>query len=795
MDKNSEIINSQIQENNDTINIREEVEKYAIYWKWFVLGVTMALIGAFLYLRYTTPQYSASSTIMIKDNQKSGISQELSAIADLGIVGTGSVNNTDNEIEIIKSRKIIGQVVDSLDLDILYFREGRIKKTELYNSSPIKLVLLSRDSAFTNKDTLITISFKDKNKFQLKNIDREIISTHNYNEVIISKIGKFKISRNTVFEDDQSDVFILINKKSKIIDSYRERLNISSIGKNSSVLNLSIKDAVRQKAEDFLDELVRQYNIDAINDKSEVSKKTRDFISERIEKIGQDLSKIQDSVKDYREKNKITGLSMEGELALENASKNNEKIIELKTELSLAKGIYESLNSDTINDADETLPPNLGFKDLSISESIIRYNELVNEKNALSLNAGAKNPLLIQYRSEINSQRRNLKKSIKNHLYSLEAQLEQLNKSASLVSSKVSSIPALERGFIDIARQQEIISGLFSYLLKKKEETDISLAVTVPNAKIIDVAYSSENPVSPKKKIIYLAALLLGLLIPFIIIYLKNLLDTKIHNKKDIEAALSVPFLGDIPKSESNEKIIVSNDARSSGSEAFRLIRTNLDFMLANNTKNSKFIFITSTTSGEGKSFISINLAATLALSNRKVLLMGMDLRAPKVTEYLGIESRKGITNYITNDNLSLDDIRFSIPESKGLDIISSGAIPPNPAELLASKSIENLFKEVRDLDYYDFIIVDTAPVNLVTDTLLISKYADMFLYVVRANYLDKRLLAIPEELYKSKRLPNMSIVLNDTDPKRSYGYGYGYGGYGYLSEDETKPWYKKIFS
>ncbi|TMM29138.1 polysaccharide biosynthesis tyrosine autokinase [Polaribacter aestuariivivens] len=788
MQKTNNFLDSH-QDENTTLNMREEIEKYLLHWKWFILGVLIAFFVAFLYLRYTSPKYSATATIMIKDNQKSGISKELEAFKDMGIVGGGSSNNTDNEIEIIRSRKIIGQVVDSLSLDIIYYVEGRVIKSEIYNTNPITLQFISKDSTFFEKDTVFTVSQKNSNEFFFKNSNQEIISSHYFGEDIKSKIGVFKIEK---LNDFNQDVFIQLNNKSKVIDGYRNRLNISPVNKNSSVLMLSIDNGVRAKAEDFLDELVRQYNIDAINDKSEVSKKTRDFIVERIKKIGQDLSKIQDSVKNFKDDNNITGLSMEGQLVLENASKNNEKIIDLSIELNLAKGIYENLSEKNYED-DETLPSNLGFNDISISKSILSYNELVSKKNALR-SAGDKNPKLIQYKREIISQRKNLIKSIKNLISSLESQLSQINKSATIANTKVSSIPTVERGFIDIARQQEIISGLFSYLLKKKEETDISLAVTVPNAKIIDVAYSSENPVSPKRKIIYLAALFLGLLIPFIIIYLINLLDTKVHNKKDIENILTVPFLGDIPRSETKEKIIVGHDVRSSGSEAFRLIRTNLDFMLANNTKTSKFIFITSTTSGEGKSFISINLAATLALSGKRVLLMGMDLRAPKVTEYLGIESRKGVTNYITNKNLTLDDIKFNIPEAEGLDIISSGAIPPNPAELLVSKSVENLFDEVKNYYYYDYVIVDTAPVNLVTDTLLIAKYADMFLYVVRANYLDKRLLAVPEELYRNKRLPNMSIVLNDTDPKRSYGYGYGGYGYGYLTE-QAKPWYKRIFS
>ncbi|WP_299666375.1 polysaccharide biosynthesis tyrosine autokinase [uncultured Polaribacter sp.] len=789
MQKNNTFLDAQLEE-NETLNIREELEKYLLHWKWFIVGLLLALVVAFLYLRYTTPQYNATATILIKDNQKSGISKELETFKDLGIIGGGSSNNTDNEIEIIKSRKIIGQVVDSLNLDITYIIEGRVVNSEIYGyGNPVYFDLIAKDSTFFLKDTTIAISQKNALQYDIKNLEKEIVATHNFDEIINAKFGDFKIEK---LNDFDQDIFIVLNRKSKVIDSYKNKLNISPVNKNSSVLTLSINDPVRAKAEDFLDELIRQYNIDAVNDKSEVSKKTKEFIDERLKNIYIDLASIEDEVKDYKNTNNITGLSIEGELALENASKNTEKLVKVKTELTLAKGIFQSLDRDILEN--ETLPQNLGFSDASIGNSIEKYNELVLAKNRLSINAGNKNPLLIQYLSEIETLKSNLKRSIRNLIASLNSELKTLQNAAFVVNNKVSSIPELERGFIEIARQQEIISTLYSYLLKKKEETAISLAVTVANAKIIDVAYSTAIPVSPKRKIIYLAALLIGLLVPFVIIYIVNLLDTKIHNKKDIENNLTVPYLGDIPKSETKEKIIVGHDERSSGSEAFRLIRTNLDFMLANNTKTSKFIFITSTTSGEGKSFISINLAATLALSGKRVLLMGMDLRAPKVTEYLGIESKKGITNYITNKNLTLDDIKFNIPEAEGLDIISSGAIPPNPAELLVSKSVENLFDEVKNYYYYDYIIVDTAPVNLVTDTLLIAKYADMFLYVVRANYLDKRLLAVPEELYRNKRLPNMSIVLNDTDPKRSYGYGYGGYGYGYLAQ-ENKPWYKRIFS
>ena len=782
-------IHNQLEE-NDTINIREEIEKYFIYWRWFVVCSMLALIGAYVYLRYSTPAYSASTSILIKDNQKSGISAELEAFKDLGIVGGSSSNNTDNEIEILKSRKIIGNVVDSLDLRVSYFSEGRVKQTEIYDNSPVTFIFLEKDSVLQKVDTTFSIVIKDAENYELKDANDKTISSHSFNEVVKSKLGTFKIIRASLFEEDvDQNIHITIAQRYKIIDKYRKQITISPVNKNSSVLTLTLNDAVKEKAEDILNVLVNQYNKDAISDKNEVSEKTKDFIDERLAKVGADLSAIQDDVKEFKSKTGSIGLSTEGELALEAVKENSEKLAVIETEQKLASWIKERLTEQAKED--DILPSNLGFTNVNITEAINNYNALILQKKKLVVNAGVKNPQLIELESQINSLKANLMSSLQNLITSLEFQSSQLKRQESQFKSKISSIPVNERIFIDIARQQEIISGLYSYLLKKKEETAISLAVSVPNAKIIDVAYGSNIPVSPKRKIIFLAALLLGLIIPFIILYVKNLLDTKIHNKKDIEENLSLPFLGDIPKSDVKEKIVIGSENRSSSAEAFRLIRTNLDFMLTSNKrKESKTIFITSTTSGEGKSFISINIAASLAMSGKKTLLMGMDLRAPKVTEYLGLADRKGVTNYITDEDLNLDSLKFNIPEVKGLDIISSGVIPPNPAELLMTKRVENMFTIFKE--DYDFIIVDTAPVNLVTDTLLIAKYADMFMYVVRANYLDKRLLAVPQTLYNEKRLPNMAVVLNDTDPKRSYGYGYGGYGYGYLVEE--KPWYKKIF-
>lgn len=786
MHLNKEYINKQ--EENDTINIREELEKYLIHWKWFVLGVFLSISLAFLYLRYTTPLFKATASILIKDNQKSGISAELAAFEDLGIVG-GSANNTDNEIEILKSRKIIGRVVDSLNLNLVFLTEGRVKTTESYEGAKIELRFIKKTP--TNIDTSFIVKLINDNNFQIKTTQGKIISENKFGNEIDSKIGSFILDlKKGLNKNNDNQYTIKISSREKVITKFRNFIKVSPVNKKSSVLNLSLTYPIRKKAEDILDELVKQYNLDAIADKNEVSKKTSDFIQERLQKVSKDLANLDDDAKNYKTSKGFTGVSKEAELILESVKQNDLKLIELRTQKKVINWTQEYLNKNSNNDQ---IIPSLGVEDPIIAKTIEEYNTLIQKRNTLSVNAGFKNPTLVEYEKQIVNLSNGLKQSLANTKKSLDLQIDQFKIQSNKINAQVASIPAKERGFIDIARQLEIVSGLYGYLLKKKEESDISLAVTVPNAKIIDKGYSSHLPVSPKKPMIILAALSLGMIVPFIIIYLKNLLDTKVHTKNDIESAISVPFLGDVPNSESKEKVVVGHDVRSSTAEAFRLLRTNLDFMLTSNKDKCKTIFITSTTSGEGKSFISINTASTLALSGKKVLLVGMDLRAPKVTEYLGLPDRRGITNYITDESINLDDLKFSITEVENLDIIASGVIPPNPAELLMTDRIEKMFSQLKS--EYDYLIVDTAPVNLVTDTLLIAKYADLFMYVARANYLDKRLLSVPQALYDEKRLPNMAIVLNDTDPKRSYGYGYGgYGyGYGYVVVDE--PWYKKIFN
>lgn len=776
-------------EDNYNIDIRQEIGKYLKYWRWFLVAVVIAFFAAFFYMKYTPKQYSASAYIMIKDNLKSGISDELKAVSDLGIVGTSSTNNPENEIFIIKSRKIVGKMVDSLELNISYFKEGNINTIEAYNNARIKLQFLKKDELYHAIDTAFIVAFSADNKLELKSIEGEPIMNTFFDENIASKkLGNFRIIRNDIKNEiieKEQEIIVVIKPRTNVVSTYAGRIQINEISEFSSILHLSVVDYNKFKAEHILDELIRQYNLDAVIDKNIVSQKTKDFIDERLKSVGIELGLIQDNLKDYKKDYGISGYSKETEMVIESISETEGQIIELKTQLSLVQWAEEEISKQSSEY--EILPANLGFSDENISKSIEDFNQLVLERFKLERIAGDKNPSMISVEKQIKVLKKNLQANLNNLKTSIEIQLNKVSENSKNVKNRVSQFPAIERGIVDIQRQKVIYSELYSYLLRKKEEIAISLAVTVSNAKIIDAAFSPGVPVSPSKNFVYLIALGAGFLIPFSLIYIKISLDNKIHNRKDIETNLNIPYLGDIPHTEIEEKIIVKKETRTSSAEAFRILRTNLNFLLPKSSNNSKgkIIFITSTISGEGKSFVSLNLSAALALTNKKVLLIGLDLRAPKVTEYLEIKDHKGVTNYILDEKLTVEDIKFNVPSIKNVDFIASGVIPPNPSELLLNPRVEEILNTVKN--DYDYIIADTAPVSLVTDTMLIAGMADVVLYVARANYLDKRMLVVPQTLYNEKKLPNMAIVLNDTNTNKGYGYGYGY------VEQEKKPWYKRV--
>jgi tyrosine-protein kinase Etk/Wzc len=776
-----------INNNDESFNLREQLENYLFHWKWFVLGVTVALVGAFFYLRYTPNQYTVSTTILVDDKNSGGLPSELSAFADLGLMG-GSKASLDNEMELLKSKSLAERVAKSLGTNVKFYKQGKVIKTELFKGdAPVKINFFAPDSVFHKLDTAFTVKMTSESTFTLKEADGKESKDHNFGALIKTNYGEMTVTplRKGKFEDDE-EVIVQIVPFENVVNRYRNALQIQPVSKQASVLRLSITDPVQRKAIEILNNLVAQYNNDAVEDKNLTAKNTNEFINQRILIVNEELSTVEKGAEEFKTDNQLTDLATEASLAVASKSETEKRVLELNTQLKLTEYVSDYVNANS----GELIPANMGIGDASVDGNTEKYNLLVLERNRILKGSTEINPVIINLNAQIKSLEQSIKQSLAATKASLKISLNAIKGQENRFASTISEVPKQERVFRDIQRQQQIMETIYLYLLQKREENAITMAVTQPSAKIIDLAYGSNTPVAPKRNIIYLAALLLGLLIPFGVIYVMTLLDNKVHSRTDVEAAVKAPILGDIPFTKSADKIVVSDSDRSSIAESFRLLRTNINFMLTGVKQGGKTIFVTSTVSGEGKTFVSINLATVLALTNKKVLLIGADIRKPKIGDYLDLKYEKGLTHYLMDNALKITDIIESVSEVN-FDFISSSLIPPNPSELLMNGRFEEVLAYGKQ--HYDYVIVDTAPVLLVTDTLLLGYLADMFIYVVRANFLDKRLLVTPKMMHEEKRLPNMAMLINGTDLDRGYGYGYGYGGY--REEVIKKPWYKTLFS
>ncbi|MBX9888389.1 MAG: polysaccharide biosynthesis tyrosine autokinase [Flavobacteriaceae bacterium] len=766
-------------------DFKAEIGKYTIHWKWFVLSVLIALCFAYFKVRYFVPVYSASATILMKDTKKGGRLSEAAAFSDLGI--NSGARNVDDEIEIMRSRTLLEEVVKRLNFNISVIAKGNVLEKELFSDSPVKIQFINQVPGFDQQYMVFNFSELSSGLFTLTNTEGVIVSkgkSFKYGQNIKTKYGDLIITKvsNVTMSIDNA-LTIVVSPVQSVAGSFRGRLSIAPLSKGSSVIVLSLVDQVEQKSVVFIDELVQTYNENAVSDKEFISKNTSVFVSNRLQLINKELEGVEKDVENFKVSNKLSDIESEGQRYVTGSTEFTSKGIDLQVQLNILNSVLEYVKKST---NENSLPANL-FSDVSgdASSLIGTYNSMIIDRNRMLKSATTSNPTLVKLDQQITSLRQTLLSSLEKNRSVLKIQQRNIEQNENLFNSKIQKIPSQERQFRVIERQQKVKEELYLYLLQKREETALALSSTEPNAKVIDAALST-GPVSTKPSIFYLGALLIGLLIPAGIIFLLDFLDTKIKSRLDLEGKTVIPFIGDVPTSETPNEIIKS-ESRTSSAEALRIIRTNLEFMLTKVPEGiAKTIFLTSTFPKEGKTFVSVNLAATFALSGKKVLLIGMDIRNPKLDEYVTLPER-GFTNYLSSNDLKIEDFIVKYEGYENFHILPAGVIPPNPAELLMNKKVDSLFEKLKK--EYDYIIVDTAPVSLVTDTLLIAKNADTFIYVARANFLEKKMLDIPNGLYKENKLPNMCILLNDTDSTKGYGYGYGYG-----MNVGNEPWYKSIF-
>ena len=562
----------------------------------------------------------------------------------------------------------------------------------------------------------------------------------------------------------------------RVAKGYCNSLSIAPTSKTTSVAVISLKNSSLQRGQDFINQLLEMYNRNTNNDKNEIAQKTAEFIDERIGIISKELGSTEANLETFKRDAGITDLTSEAQIALAGNAEYEKKSVENRTQISLVNDLRKYLRGNEY----EVLPSNVGLQDAALIGAIERYNEMLIERKRLLRTSTENNPTIVNLDTSIRAMKANVQATLEGTLQGLMITKESLDREASRYSRRISNAPGQERAYVSIARQQEIKAGLYLMLLQKREENAIALAATANNAKIIDEAIADDIPVSPKRSMIYLIALVLGVGIPVGIIYLIELTKFKIEGRADVEKLTSVPVVGDIPltdeKNDKNGSIAVFENKNNLMSETFRNIRTNLQFMLDN---DQKVILVTSTVSGEGKSFVSSNLAISLSLLGKKVVIVGLDIRKPGLNKVFQLSNKeRGITQYLSNPETDLMELVQPSDVNKNLFILPGGTVPPNPTELLARNGLDRAIETLKK--NFDYVILDTAPIGMVTDTLLIGRVADLSVYVCRADYTHKAEYTLINELSFEKKLPNLCTVINGVDlKKRKYGYYYGYGKYG----------------
>ena len=798
--RSNEASNDNLLDSN--INIKDIIFKYLRYWKWFLLSLVISIVFTFYKLNFMTPLYKATATIKLKD-EKGGDNSTLSVFQDLGITN-GTNDKIEDEIEILKSKSLISEVIKSLKLNIRFFTKKNnlsefldnnlgfateYYETENYKNPPLKVNFFDSDSAMYSISIRFTIFINSTNSFTISDLEKTYQKKFDFGEKLNVGFGDIIITPNTDLKENKligENVLVQITSIRSLARGLSGKVQIEAMSDFSNILSLSIADGVRKRSEDFLNELVKKYNERAINLKEKLSKSTSDFVTQRLEIISEELSNVDLTAESLKTRYRLSDAASSTGLNMQSGQEIEKQIVQTSTQLEIIESVKNFVETKETNDF---IPVNVGVEDNTVSASIQQYNEIMLEKKRLLKTSTEKNPIVANLNEQLKILKDNISLGLKNLETSQKISIDALNRQDAIYNSRLYSAPKQERQIRDVQRQQGIKESLYLYLLQKREETAITLGVVDPNAKIIDRAESGGSAIYPNKKVFFMVTIFIGLLIPFLIIYLIDFLNTKVRSREEVEKLLNIPVLGDIPKFTSKKRFLIGKEDYSSVAEAFRILRTNINFLLTKSIDDKgKVIFITSTIAHEGKSFVASNLAASLGFAGKKTLIMGMDVRAPSIKSYLGIRGTKGITNYIIDKNLSLKDITLKVPKVENLDIISSGDIPPNPAELLMSPRVKDLFDSVKG--NYDFIIVDTAASSIITDTTLISHLADAFIYVIRTNHLDKRLLGYVQSVYKDKIFDNLGLVINGIDHKKGYGYGYGYG-YKANQEKVKKKWWQ----
>ena len=762
-------------------------------WYWFILSLVICGGLGAIYLRYATPKYQSTAKLLIKDddsNSKRG--QSLQNMTNLGIISNSA--GIDNEMEILTSHSIAEDAIRDLKLYVDYSTKGRIKDIILYRDQPLNVDIDRAHLEKLNQPVDLTITrngttYIVSGTYSVPTDENESEGPFSLNRkftslpaTIATRAGIITISSNnghSLHDGQTLKVEVLSPKMAS--NKYVGELQVAQTSKTTSIAQLQLTDEVPQRSLDYLKQLAIVYNRQANEDKNIVALRTEKFINSRLQKINAELGKTEGQLQNYKQQNGMVELKLNAGNAVTNQNESELKLADMQTQIELFSTIAQEVESSSRN-LSQVIPSNVGLDDQSSTSLINKYNELVLERNRLLRSASENSPVVEPLTAQIRELNGNIRRAISTARQNLQIQRDALAAQVSKFNEQVAETPQQERMLTQIGRQQEVKSGLYLMLLQKREENSISLAATADKGKLIDDP-QLVGKISPKSAIIMLIALLLGLAIPALVIFLLQLFRYKIEGHEDVARLTKLPIIADVAIASNTAKgkadIVVHENQNNQMEEIFRSLRTNLQFMLH---EGQKVVLFTSSTSGEGKTFTAANLSVSFGLLGKKVILVGLDIRRPRLAELFGInDHRHGITNLLVKDVPTAADVQEQILPSgvnKNLDLLMAGPIPPNPAELIARSSLEAIIKALKDK--YDYIMIDTAPVGLVTDTLQIARVADASIYMCRADYTPKSNFELINALANEKKLPNMAMVLNGIDmSKKKYGYYYGYGRYG----------------
>ena len=778
-------ITPNVKQSDDFIRVRDLLNICIAKWYWFVISLAITIGVAIIYILSTPPVYTRSASLLIKEDGKNGSAVDAGVLSEIDIFQTST--NVNNEIQLLQSPSVMLDVVKRLHLDVNYHADGRFYRRTLYGSTCPYTVEFT--DLGDNDIVTFTIDSQDGNNLTLneftfngEEFDGETNAV--IGDTVATPIGRLVVKPTiidtTALSSVVSPIYVTRNGLLSTTRAYTSGLTVALSNDKSSVINLTFNDVCIQRAEDILNTVIAVYNENWIKDRNQVAVSTSMFINERLGVIERELGNVDESISSFKSENLLPDVQAAANMYMSQSSTTTAQILALNTQLSMARYIRSYVTN--ANGRNQLLPANSGIENANIESQIAEYNSMQLQRNSLVANSSEQNPLVQDLDQSLNAMREAIVSSIDNLMVVLNTQLNSLQQSERQTTARIAANPSQGKYLLSVERQQKVKESLYLFLLQKREENELSQAFTAYNTRIITPPTGSSTPTAPVNKNIMLVAVALGLVIPFGAIFAKESMNTKLRGRKDLET-LTLPFAGEIPlaaekgkkRQKTDNEIIIKQGERDVVNEAFRVLRTNMEFMLGDTAEKGKapVILFTSFNPGSGKTFLAVNTAACIALKGKRVLVIDGDLRRSSASAYVG-KPHTGLSDYLAHRTDDISQVITDVEDFPTLHILPVGTIPPNPTELLAEKSFKELVERLRGS--YDYIFIDCPPIDIVADTQIISKLADRTIFIVRAGLLEREMLPELQKMYDEKRFNNMALVLNATQATHSrYAYRYGY--------------------